>query len=113
MNHENYRICSTLNQLPFHFERRNLRSNGVAIEILYCGVCHSDLHTARNDWGRTQYPIVPGHEIVGLVTETGPNVSYKTGIMSLSVVWSIAAKNASNVIIANLRKSTLRSLPLR
>lgn len=65
---------------PFHFERRALRSNDVAIEILYCGVCHSDLHTARNDWGMTQYPIVPGHEIIGRVIEVGSDVQkYKVG----------------------------------
>ncbi len=57
---------------PFAFDRRELRGNDVAIEILYCGVCHSDLHTARNDWGGTVYPIVPGHEIVGRVTAVGP-----------------------------------------
>ncbi|MDV7210617.1 NAD(P)-dependent alcohol dehydrogenase [Azotobacter beijerinckii] len=65
---------------PFTFERRPLRPNDVAMEILYCGVCHSDLHTARNDWGWTLYPAVPGHEIVGRVTEVGSAVSrYKVG----------------------------------
>lgn len=65
---------------PFSFERRALRANDVAMEILYCGVCHSDLHTARNDWGWTVYPAVPGHEIVGRVTEVGPDVTkYKVG----------------------------------
>ena len=65
---------------PMHFERRELRANDVAMEILYCGVCHSDLHCARNDWGWTQFPLVPGHEIVGQVTEVGPEVSrYKAG----------------------------------
>lgn len=65
---------------PFHFERRALRDDDVAMEILYCGVCHSDLHTARNDWGGDQYPIIPGHEIVGRVTEVGAKVSrYKVG----------------------------------
>lgn len=54
--------------------RRPLRSGDVAIEIRYCGVCHSDLHTARNDWGRTRYPVVPGHEIVGIVTAIGTDV---------------------------------------
>ena len=53
------------------FERRALRPEDVQIEILYCGVCHSDLHTARNDWGRTVYPCCPGHEIVGRVTALG------------------------------------------
>jgi uncharacterized zinc-type alcohol dehydrogenase-like protein len=47
----------------------------VEIEILYCGVCHSDLHTARNDWGGTAYPVVPGHEIIGRVIQVGRNVS--------------------------------------
>src|SRR5690606_33518235 len=47
----------------------------VEIEIMYCGVCHSDLHPARNDWGGTQYPAVPGHESIGEVTQTGVEVS--------------------------------------
>lgn len=65
---------------PFELERRALRPNDVAMEILYCGVCHSDLHTARNDWGWSYYPIVPGHEIVGRVIDVGPEVSrYKVG----------------------------------
>ena len=65
---------------PFHFERRALRPNDVAMEILYCGVCHSDLHQARNDWHWSRYPIVPGHEIVGRVIEVGAEVKrYKVG----------------------------------
>ncbi|MEB1611110.1 NAD(P)-dependent alcohol dehydrogenase [Xanthomonas campestris pv. campestris] len=65
---------------PYAFERRALRPDDVALEILYCGVCHSDLHTARNDWGMSYYPIVPGHEIVGRVIEVGAQVSrYKVG----------------------------------
>lgn len=65
---------------PFEFERRALRPNDVAMEILYCGVCHSDLHTAHNDWGWTSYPIVLGHEIVGRVIEVGTEVTrYKVG----------------------------------
>lgn len=65
---------------PFAFERRELRPNDVAMEILYCGVCHSDLHMARDDWGWTSYPIVPGHEIVGRVTTVGPEVTrFKVG----------------------------------
>lgn len=65
---------------PFRFERRIPRPDDVAIEILYCGVCHSDLHQARNDWGNSIYPIVPGHEIIGRVTSVGPNVTrFKPG----------------------------------
>lgn len=71
---------STTPLAPFAFERRALRANDVAMEILYCGVCHSDLHTARNDWGWTSYPIVPGHEIVGRVTAIGTAVTrHKVG----------------------------------
>jgi uncharacterized zinc-type alcohol dehydrogenase-like protein len=60
---------------PFAFERRALRPNDVAIEILYCGVCHTDIHMARNDWGWSIYPIVPGHEIIGRVIEVGSEVT--------------------------------------
>ncbi|WP_290793781.1 NAD(P)-dependent alcohol dehydrogenase, partial [Halomonas sp.] len=60
---------------PFTFERRQPRPDDVAIEILYCGVCHSDLHFARDDWGMSRYPVVPGHEIVGRVTAVGDEVS--------------------------------------
>ena len=56
------------------FERRALRDNDVAIKITYAGICHSDLHTARNDWGGTRYPVIPGHEIVGRVTAVGDAV---------------------------------------
>src|SRR4029079_11674065 len=63
-----------------NIQRRKPTSHDVEIEILYCGVCHSDLHTARNEWRGTIYPCVPGHEIVGRVTETGSNVTkHKTG----------------------------------
>jgi alcohol dehydrogenase (NADP+) len=59
---------------PMTIERRNLRENDVDIEIYYCGVCHSDLHQARNDWGNSAYPVVPGHEIVGVVRAVGSDV---------------------------------------
>ncbi len=60
--------------------RRDVTVNDVEIDILYCGVCHSDLHTARNDWGGTVYPAVPGHEIIGRVTNVGSNVTkFKVG----------------------------------
>ena len=68
---------------PFFFERRDPRPDDVVIEILYCGICHSDLHTARNDWASwflTVYPVVPGHEIIGRVTSVGKNVKrFKPG----------------------------------
>ncbi|MBQ0152889.1 MAG: NAD(P)-dependent alcohol dehydrogenase [Chryseobacterium sp.] len=61
--------------IEMNINRREVTPNDVEIEILYCGVCHSDLHTARNDWGGSMYPAVPGHEIVGKITKVGSNVS--------------------------------------
>ncbi len=64
----------------FNFERRDPTAHDVEIEILFCGVCHSDLHQARNEWANTVYPCVPGHEIVGKVTRVGNHVSkFKIG----------------------------------
>src|ERR1044071_3388601 len=54
---------------PYSITRREPQPTDVAIDILYCGVCHSDLHFARNEWGMSQYPIVPGHEILGKVVK--------------------------------------------
>jgi uncharacterized zinc-type alcohol dehydrogenase-like protein len=81
MNILGYAAHSTTDDLaPYRFERRDPRANDVVIDILYCGVCHSDLHTARNDWGNTMYPVVPGHEIIGRVTSVGPKVTrFKEG----------------------------------
>ncbi|MBA3835291.1 MAG: NAD(P)-dependent alcohol dehydrogenase [Sphingomonas sp.] len=60
---------------PMEIERRSLRPEDVAIRISHCGICHSDLHQARNDWGGSVYPMVPGHEIVGIVSQVGSAVS--------------------------------------
>ena len=65
---------------PLNISRRAVTTKDIEIEILYCGVCHSDLHTARNDWGGTIYPAVPGHEIVGKVTSIGSEITkFKVG----------------------------------
>jgi uncharacterized zinc-type alcohol dehydrogenase-like protein len=65
---------------PFSFERRKLGKHDVQIEILYCGVCHSDLHTVRSEWSSTTYPCVPGHEIVRRVVKVGKDVNrFKEG----------------------------------
>src|SRR5687768_17815033 len=65
---------------PFSFTRREPLPTDVDIEILYCGVCHSDLHTARNEWHNTIYPCVPGHEIVGRIVNVGSHVTkFKEG----------------------------------
>lgn len=61
---------------PLEIERRSLAAEDVQIEILFCGVCHSDLHTARNEWKNTLYPSVPGHEIVGRITAIGDQVKH-------------------------------------
>ena len=81
MNVKSYAAQSPTEDLaPYRFDRRTPRNDDVVIDILYCGVCHSDLHTARNDWGWSTYPIVPGHEIVGRVISVGPDVTrYKVG----------------------------------
>lgn len=64
----------------YSFDRRNVNDNDVHIEISYCGICHSDLHTVRNEWGGAKYPLVPGHEIVGTVKTTGSKVKkFKVG----------------------------------
>ena len=65
---------------PMSFDRRALRGNDVAIDITHAGICHSDLHACRNDWGNSRFPLVPGHEIVGTVTAVGPQVTkHKVG----------------------------------
>lgn len=65
---------------PFNFERRSPGVHDVVVDIHYCGICHSDIHQARNEWGESKYPMVPGHEIVGRVIEIGSNVTkFKIG----------------------------------
>lgn len=65
---------------PFDIERREVHENDVLIDIEYCGVCHSDLHFVRNDWGMSEYPLVPGHEIMGRVVQVGEKVKdFKVG----------------------------------
>ncbi|MDX5417681.1 MAG: NAD(P)-dependent alcohol dehydrogenase [Hymenobacteraceae bacterium] len=65
---------------PFSLERREVGENDVLIDIKFCGVCHSDLHQVRNEWGGAMYPLVPGHEIVGVVSKVGSKVTkFKEG----------------------------------
>jgi len=73
-------LSATTPVVPHTIERRECKPHDVQVEILYCGVCHSDLHFAHNDWGMTVYPVVPGHEIVGRVTAVGDQVkNFKPG----------------------------------
>lgn len=68
------------NLKPLNIERRQLTAKDVHIKIEYCGVCHSDIHTVRNDWGGSKYPVIPGHEIIGRVVEVGSDVkNFKPG----------------------------------
>ena len=65
---------------PWEFERREVRADDIAIDIEYAGICHSDIHQVREEWGAAQFPMVPGHEIVGTVTAVGADVtSFKVG----------------------------------
>lgn len=81
LNVRGYATHSPIDELePFQFERRDPRPDDVVIDILFCGVCHSDLHQAQNDWGNSKYPMVPGREIVGRVASVGPAVTrFKVG----------------------------------
>jgi uncharacterized zinc-type alcohol dehydrogenase-like protein len=81
MTTNSYAVQSATSPLaPFNIQRRDPGAHDVQIEILYCGVCHSDLHIARNEWQGTAYPCVPGHEIIGRVVKVGEHVTnFKEG----------------------------------
>lgn len=65
---------------PFEIQRREPGPHDVLIDIKFCGICHSDVHQARNEWGQSKFPMVPGHEITGIVEKTGDRVTkFKTG----------------------------------
>jgi len=73
-------MASSENLVPWNFTRRRPRPHDVLVEIKYCGICHTDIHFVRNDFGMSVYPLVPGHEIVGVVKEVGDHVSkFKVG----------------------------------
>lgn len=76
-----YAVQSAVSPLaPFSIERREPLAHDVAIDIMYCGICHSDIHQAHNDWGGAHYPMVPGHEILGRVSRIGSDVTkFKVG----------------------------------
>src|ERR1700688_4787086 len=73
-------MSATASLAPYSFERREPREHDVAIDIKFCGICHSDIHQARDEWGGSTFPMVPGHEIAGVVTAVGNKVTkYKVG----------------------------------
>ena len=88
--------------VPMTIERRKLTPKDVKVEIQYCGICHSDLHYARNEWADvmpTIYPCVPGHEIIGRVVEVGPAVTkFKVGDIVGVAAWSIRTGRARTVV---------------
>ena len=76
--------------------RRDVGPHDVLIDIEFAGICHSDIHTARDEWGRTSYPLVPGHEIAGIVAEVGSEVTKfaRSATASASAAWSTPAASA-------------------
>ena len=87
---------------PTTIERRDVGANDVLIEIEYAGICHSDIHTVNGDWGPQPFPVVPGHEIVGVVTEVGADGHRGTGSVtaSASAAWSTPAASAPTAATA-------------
>ncbi len=85
---------------PFSFQRREPGPRDISVEILYCGVCHTDLHQARNEWHGSRYPMVPGHEIVGRVTAVGGEVTkFKPGqTVAVGVIIDSCRKCASCLV---------------
>src|SRR5438874_4951759 len=82
---------------PFNFRRRDPGPKDVLIDILYCGICHSDLHLVRNDWGRSIYPMVPGHEIVGRIVKKGKRVRrFKKGDLAAVGCFVDSCRKCSN-----------------
>jgi alcohol dehydrogenase (NADP+) len=78
---------------PFAFEHREPGENDVLIDIQFCGICHSDIHQARNEWGNALYPMVPGHEIVGTIARVGSKVKkFKVGDLA-ATVWTYNSKD--------------------
>ena len=85
--------------VPFEFDRRSLRPRDVALDIYYAGICHSDIHQAREEWGPSTFPMVPGHEIVGRVIEIGSQVSkFKVGELIGVGVFVDSCRNCSSCL---------------
>ncbi|XP_076917066.1 cinnamyl alcohol dehydrogenase 2-like [Bidens hawaiensis] len=85
---------------PLTFSRRVTGDKDVRFKFLYCGICHTDLHFAKNDWGFTAYPIVPGHEIVGVVTESAAKSrNSKSGTLSGLDAWWDHADHVKAVLM--------------
>ena len=82
-----YAAHSSQSPLAHHLiSRRSVGAKDVQIAIEFCGVCHTDIHHSRNDWGRANYPMVPGHEIVGKVTALGANAGLRAKLIWSNIV---------------------------
>lgn len=87
---------------PYNFERRDLRDNDILIDIQYCGICHSDIHQAKGEWGNSIYPMVPGHEIVGRVAQVGSGVSkFKIGDIAGIGCFVDSCRTCDNCVAGN------------
>ena len=83
----------------FEFDRRELGANDVALDVKFTGICHSDIHTARGEWGSVYYPLVPGHEIAGVVTSVGASVTkFKNGDLIGVGVFVDSCRNCENCL---------------
>ena len=100
MKTKGYAALSAKTELvPFEFDRRSLRPRDVALDIYYAGICHSDIHQAREEWGPSTFPMVPGHEIVGKVIEIGSQVSkFKVGELIGVGVFVDSCRNCSSCL---------------
>lgn len=89
----------------YSFERRDPHDNDVVIDIQYCGICHTDIHQVNDEWGGSTYPMVPGHEIVGIAKEVGPKVTrYAVGdIVGVGCfVAVLALKDLNSIVLRDL-----------
>lgn len=108
-------LNATSSIAPIEFERRELGEKDILIDILYCGVCHSDIHMARSEWGPSVYPIVPGHEIVGKISQIGSGVTqFKVGEMAGVGVFIDSCRECpsckkakSSIVMKGLRQLTM------
>lgn len=84
---------------PFSFERRDPKENDVVIDIKFCGICHSDIHQAKDEWGGSMFPMVPGHEIAGVVRAVGSKVTKIK--LAIRLVWDALLIHAAPVQAVN------------
>ena len=111
MNTRAYAVLAAKeNLVPFEFDRRSLGAHDVALDIAYAGICHSDIHQAREEWGPAIFPMVPGHEIAGTVTAIGSSVSkFKVGDLIGVGVFIDSCRTCENCV-AGLQQYCLQGM---